>query len=80
MESKGPKMTYAEAVQLLELFQKRDYIQERPHLYLRSLKLNTWVRPKGMRILTSTNSVAILHWETEEWESIPFEEVDYGLW
>ena len=76
----GGVVTYSEAVQLLELFQRRDYAQERPHLYVRSPRLGSWVRPKGMRILLSKEEVAILHWDTEEWESIPFKEVDYGLW
>ncbi|MER3424389.1 MAG: hypothetical protein C4293_15390 [Nitrospiraceae bacterium] len=73
-------MTYAEALQLLELFRERDYAQGRPHLYIRSRKSDNWIRPKGVRIMASAQEVAIQDWETEEWESIPFKEVDFGLW
>ncbi|MBI4402477.1 MAG: hypothetical protein HY581_12700 [Nitrospirae bacterium] len=73
-------MTYDEALRLLELFQKRDYAQGRPHFYIRSWRSNSWVRPKGVRILASSNELAILDWESEEWETIPFKDVDFGLW
>lgn len=73
-------MTYSEALRLLEMFQARDYTQGRPHLYVRSRKSNNWVRPKGMRLIASSGEIAIMDWETEEWEVIPFNEVDFGLW
>ena len=73
-------MTYSDALRLLKLFQVRDYSQERPHLYVKSLKSGTWVRPKGMRILLTSDEIAIQDLKTEEWESIPFDQVDFGLW
>lgn len=73
-------MTYTEALQLLDMFQERDYAQTRPHFYVRSRKSDTWVKPKGMRILPSSEQIAILDWESEEWEAIPFKEVDFGVW
>ncbi len=73
-------MTLSEALRLLELFHERDYAQVRPHLYFKSLKSDLWVRPKGMRILPSSEAIAILDVETEQWESIPFKDVSFGLW
>lgn len=73
-------LTNTEALRLLELFQERDYAQGRPHFYVRSKRTNDWVRPKGMRIMASSEEIAILHWEPEAWESIPFSQVDFGLW
>jgi hypothetical protein len=77
---KGESMTFPDALRLLELFHARDYAQGRPHLYFKSLKSDTWVRPKGMRVLPSSQQVAIMDWETEQWEVIPFNDVDFGLW
>ncbi len=73
-------MTLSEALRLLELFHERDYAQVRPHLYFKSLKSDLWVRPKGMRILPSSEEIAILDMETEQWETIPFKDVSFGLW
>ncbi|HXF91440.1 MAG TPA: hypothetical protein VNK46_01690 [Nitrospiraceae bacterium] len=73
-------MTLSEALRLLELFHERDYAQVRPHLYFKSLKSDLWVCPKGMRILPSSEAIAILDVETEQWESIPFKDVSFGLW
>lgn len=73
-------MTLSEALRLLELFHERDYAQVRPHLYFKSLKSDLWVRPKGMRILPSSEEIAILDVETEQWEAIPFKDVSFGLW
>ena len=73
-------MTFSDALRLLELFRERDYARERPHLYFKSRKSDLWVRPKGMRILPSSEEIAILDWETEQWESIPFKDVNFGLW
>jgi hypothetical protein len=73
-------VTLPDALQLLELFHKRDYAQARPHLYFKSLKSDTWVRPKGMRILPSDLQIAILDVESEQWETIPFKDVNFGLW
>jgi hypothetical protein len=73
-------VTFPDALRLLELFHARDYAQTRPHLYFKSLKSDTWVRPKGMRVLPSSQQVAIMDWETEQWEVIPFNDVDFGLW
>lgn len=73
-------LTNTEALRLLELFQERDYAQGRPHFYVRSPKSNTWVRPKGIRILTSSQQMGILHWDPEEWEIVPYHEIDFGLW
>lgn len=71
---------FREALQLLEFFRERDYTQGRPHLYFRSLKSNSWIRPKGLRILSSSEALAIQNWETEEWEEIPLKVLDFGLW
>jgi len=73
-------MTYADALQVLVIFKERDYVQSRPHLYIRSLKSNKWVRPKGVRIVGSCDSIEVLDWESEQWENIPFKEFDFGLW
>lgn len=73
-------MSYADVLKILDLFRERDYAQVRPHLYIRSPKSNKWVRPKGMQVLHTTNEIAILDVETEEWESIPFDKIDFGLW
>ncbi len=73
-------MTFPDALQLLELFHERDYAQARPHLYFKSLKTDSWVRPKGMRILSSDLQISILDVESEQWETIPFRDVSFGLW
>lgn len=73
-------MTFTDVLQLLELFHERDYAQARPHLYFKSLKADGWVRPKGMRIFPSDLQIAILDVETEQWERIPFRDVNFGLW
>jgi nitroreductase len=73
-------VTFPDALRLLELFHARDYAQARPHLYFKSLKSDTWVRPKGMRVLPSDLGIAILDVENEEWETIPFRDVSFGLW
>lgn len=73
-------MTIPDALRLLELFEERDYAQTRPHLYFKSLKADTWVRPKGMRVLPSDLQIAILDVESEQWETIPFKDVSFGLW
>jgi hypothetical protein len=73
-------MTMAEALQLLELFRERDYAQSRPHLYFKSQKSGAWVRPKGLRVIPSDVQIAILDWETEQWEAISFKDVSFGLW
>ena len=73
-------MTYSDVLKILDLFRERDYTQARPHLYIRSPKSDSWVRPKGMRIITSSEEIAILDVESEEWESLPFKEIDFGLW
>ena len=73
-------MTFPDALQLLELFHERDYAQARPHLYFKSLKTDNWVRPKGMRILPADLQIAILDVESEQWETIPFRDVSFGLW
>lgn len=73
-------MTLPDALRLLELFYQRDYAQSRPHLYFRSPKSDSWVRPKGMRVLPSNLEIAILDMEREEWETIPFKDVSFGLW
>ncbi|MDP1948968.1 MAG: hypothetical protein Q8L77_15860 [Nitrospirota bacterium] len=77
---KGDTMTFADALRLLELFHARDYAQARPHLYFKSLKSDTWVRPKGMRVFPSNLEIAILDVEQEQWETIPFRDVNFGLW
>jgi len=64
-------MTYSHVLKILDLFRERDYTQTPPHLYICSPKSNSWVRPKGMRIVTSSEEIAILDLETEEWELIP---------
>ncbi len=73
-------MTFTDALRLLELFHERDYAQTRPHLCFKSRKSTSWVRPKGVRIIPSTKEIAMLDWETEQWESIPLKDVDFGLW
>ena len=73
-------VTFPDALRLLELFHARDYAQARPHLYFKSLKSDTWVRPKGMRLFPSTLEIAILDAEQEQWETIPFRDVNFGLW
>jgi hypothetical protein len=73
-------MTFPDVLQLLELFHERDYAQARPHLYFKSSKSDTWVRPKGMRIFPSDLQIAILDVESEQWETIPFKDVSFGLW
>jgi hypothetical protein len=72
-------MTYSDAFRLLEMFTERDYAG-RPHLYVHSRKADSWVRPKGMRIISSREQVAIQDWETEEWEALPLNELEFGLW
>jgi hypothetical protein len=44
------------------------------------LKSDSWVRPKGMRIVPSNLEIAILDVESEQWETIPFRDVCFGLW
>jgi hypothetical protein len=44
------------------------------------MKADSWVRPKGMRILPSDLQIAILDAESEQWETIPFKDVSFGLW
>jgi hypothetical protein len=78
--AEGGTMTFPDLLQLLELFHERDYAQARPHLYFKSLKTDSWVRPKGMRILPSDLQIAILDAESEQWETIPFRDVNFGLW
>jgi hypothetical protein len=73
-------MTFSDALRLLELFHERDYAQARPHLYFKSSKSDSWVRPKGMRILPKDLEIAILGVESELWETIPFKDVSFGLW
>jgi len=73
-------VTLQDALRLLELFRERDYAQARPHLYFKSLKTDTWGRPKGMRVLPKDLEIAILDVESEAWETIPFREVGFGLW
>jgi hypothetical protein len=73
-------VTFPDALRLLELFHARDYAQARPHLYFKTLKSDTWVRPKGMRVFPSTLEIAILDAEQEQWETIPFRDVDLGFW
>lgn len=73
-------MTLQDALRLLELFHQRDYAQSRPHLYFKSLKSGSWVRPKGMRVVPSDLQIGIMDWETEQWETIPFKDVSFGLW
>ncbi len=72
--------TFPDALQLLELFHQRDYAQARPHLYFKSLKSDRWIRPKGMRVIPSNLELSILDAEHEEWETIPFKDVSFGLW
>jgi hypothetical protein len=72
-------MTYAEALRLLEMFHGTD-TDDGPHFYIRSHKASTWVRPKGMRIMASSGVIAILHCESEDWELIPWKEIDFGVW
>ena len=73
-------VTFEDAFRLLELFHARDYAQARPHLYFKSSKSDTWVRPKGMRVFPSKFEIAILDPEQEQWETIPFKDVNFGLW
>lgn len=73
-------MTQSEALRMLEMFKERDYAQGRPHFYVRNPKSNEWVRPKGIRIIASSKQMAILDWQSEQWEAIPFKDVDFGLW
>jgi hypothetical protein len=73
-------VTFPDALRILELFHARDYAQARPHLYFKTLKSDTWVRPKGMRVFPSTLEIAILDAEQEQWETIPFRDVDLGFW
>ncbi len=73
-------MTFSDALRLLELFHERDYAQARPHLYFKSLKSDVWIRPKGMRVVPSDLTIAVLDCETEQWEAIPFKDVSFGLW
>lgn len=73
-------MTFSEVLRLLELFHERDYAQARPHLYFKAKTSDMWVRPKGMRILPASQEIAILDCEKEEWETIPFKDVNFGLW
>ena len=73
-------MTFSDVLRLLELFHERDYAQARPHLYFKSKGSQAWVRPKGMRILPSSEEIAILDVETEQWEPIPFKDIQFGLW
>jgi hypothetical protein len=73
-------VTFPDALRLLELFHARDYAQARPHLYFKTLKSDTWVRTKGMRVFPSTLEIAILDAEQEQWETIPFRDVNFGLW
>lgn len=73
-------MTLPDALRLLELFHERDYAQARPHLYFKSLKAESWVKPKGMRVHPANLEIAIMDVETEQWETIPFRDVSFGLW
>lgn len=73
-------VTLPDALRLLELFHERDYAQARPHLYFKSLKSDSWVRPKGMRVFPSNLEIGILDAEQEQWETIPFRDVSFGLW
>ncbi len=73
-------LTMPDALQLLELFHQRDYAQTRPHLYFKSLKSGSWVRPKGIRVVPSNLDIEILDLESEQWETIPFKDVSFGLW
>jgi hypothetical protein len=73
-------MTLPDALRLLELFHQRDYAQGRPHLYFKSPKTDNWVRPKGMRVLPGNLEIAILDMQSEQWETIPFKDVCFGLW
>ena len=72
--------TMPDVLRLLELFHQRDYAQARPHLYVKSLKSDSWVRPKGMRVIPSNLDIEILGLESEQWETIPFKDVSVGLW
>jgi hypothetical protein len=72
-------MTFADALRLVELFHERDYAQTRPHLYFKS-KSGGWVRPKGVRVLPPSEEIAILGLDRDEWETIPFKDVCFGLW
>jgi hypothetical protein len=73
-------VTLQDALRLLELFYEHDYAQTRPHLYFKSLKSDSWVRPKGMRVFPSSLEIGILDVEQEQWETIPFRDVNFGLW
>lgn len=73
-------MTLPDVFRLLELFHERDYAQARPHLYFKSVKSDAWVRPKGMRVFPSSLEIGILDAEQEQWETIPFRDVNFGLW
>ena len=73
-------VTFADGIRLLELFQARDSVQARPHLYFKPLKSDTWIRPKGMRLFPSNLEIAILDAEQEQWETTSFRHVDFGLW
>lgn len=73
-------MVFSDALRLIEIFHARDYAQERPHFYVRSKTTNSWVRPKGMRVLPPSEGIAILDVEREEWETIPYGDFSFGLW
>jgi len=73
-------VTFADALRLPELFDVRGHAQARPHWYFKSLKSDTWVRPKGMGVFPSNLEIAILDVEQEQWETIPFRDVNFGLW
>jgi len=79
-EEDSMTLTMPDALRLLELFHQRDYAQARPHLYVKSLKSDGWVRPKGMRVIPSNLDIEILGLESEQWETIPFKDVSFGLW
>ena len=78
-EEDSMTLTMPDALRLLELFHQRDYAQARPHLYVKSLKSDNWVRPKGMRVIPSNLDIEILGLESEQWETIPFKDVSFGL-
>ena len=70
-------MTFPDALQLLKLFHERDYAQARTHLYFKSSKSDTWVRPKGMRIFPSDFQIAILDVESEQWGNDPVQGCEF---
>jgi hypothetical protein len=65
------RLTMPDALRLLELFHQRDYAQARPHLYVKSLKSDNWVRPKGMRVIPSNLDIEILGLEASNGKQFP---------